>query len=173
MSSPVKSVFESGGDVATVFQVLTSPRWPQRKADELKDGSRLVERTERSDGGLLFAVSRALPDGVPGPLQRFLPADGRVLQTDEWAAERDGARTGTWKVEIPGAPARLGGTMRLEPTAQGSRYTIEGEVKVKVPVVGGKAETFIASMVHKLAEREATMLVREVTDEVQGDDLPS
>lgn len=163
MTATMRNVFESGGEVPAVFAVLTSPEWPQRKAAELHDGSQLVTRTERPDGGVLFAVSRTLPDGVPGPLQKFLPSDGRVLQTDDWSAERDGVRTGTWKVEIAGAPARMGGTMRLEPLAEGSRYTIEGQVKVSVPLIGGRAETFIASLVHRLAEREATMLINEVT----------
>jgi hypothetical protein len=45
--------------------------------------------------------------------------------------------------------------MRLEPTAGGSRYTIEGDVKVAVPLIGGKAERFIAEMVTKLAAKGA------------------
>jgi hypothetical protein len=48
--------------------------------------------------------------------------------------------------------------MRLEPTPTGSRYVIDGEVKVKVPVIGGKAEGFIAGMVERLAAKEADVL---------------
>jgi hypothetical protein len=35
-------------------------------------------------------------------------------------------------------------------------------VTVKVPLVGGKAETFIAGMVEKLAAKEAELLVAQV-----------
>ena len=158
MSTPVQSTFQSPGSVEAVFGTLTAASWAQRKADALRDGSRVVQREDRPDGGLLFVVSRELPSGVPGFLERFLPADGRVVQTDDWAPARGGERHGSWRVEIPGAPARLGGTMRLEPLPVGSRYTIEGEVSVKVPLVGGKAERFIAEMVHKLAAKEADLL---------------
>jgi hypothetical protein len=160
MSAPVKSVFESSGDVDSVFGVLSSQQWVATRAAHFGDGARLQSHEPRPDGGLRLVVSRQLPDGVPGFLQRFLPADGRVVETFDWApAAGDGTRRGTWKADIPGAPAQLGGTMRLEPTAGGSRYTIEGEVKVSVPLIGGRAERFIAEMVGKLAAKEHELLV--------------
>lgn len=162
MTTEVRNVLDGPGSVAQVWSVLTSPQWPQRRARELGDDSRLIERVERPDGSLLLAVSRALPEGTPGPLQRFLPADGRVLQIETWEPEQGGVRTGSWRVEIDGAPARMGGTMRLEPLPTGSRYTIEGTVKVAVPIIGRKAESFIAAMVHLLAERESRILLKEV-----------
>jgi hypothetical protein len=158
MSTPVQSTFESRGDVETVFATLTDESWPQHKAERLGDGSRVERREATPDGGLLLVVSRELPSGVPSFLERFLPADGRVLQTDDWGPDQGGERGGVWKVEIPGAPARLGGTLHLEAVPQGSRYTIQGEVTVKVPLIGGKAEKFIAEMVHKLAAKEADLL---------------
>ena len=159
MSSTAHSEQTSSGDVGTVFRTLTAESWPQRKAEQLKDGSRLVRREEKADGGLTLVVSRELPAGVPGFLERFLPQDGRVVQTDDWGPdEGDGTRSGRWHVEIPGAPAKLGGTMRLEPTPTGSRYVIDGEVQVKVPLIGGKAEKFIAGMVEKLAGKEGDLL---------------
>lgn len=164
MSTPVTAGFVSTGDVETVFGILTSPRWPQLKADRLGDGSQVVRREEQPDGRVVLAVSRELPRGVPGFLERFLPRDGRVLQTDTWAAPQDGSRRGTWTVEIPGAPAAMGGTMRLEPSPEGSRYTLDGEVKVSVPLVGGKAERFIAEMVAKLAAKEEGLLTAALAD---------
>ena len=160
MSKPVRSVFESSASVDDVFATLSSQEWVATKAERFGDGSLVTQHEQRPDGGVLLSVSRELPGGVPGFLERFLPKDGRVVETFEWApAAGDGTRRGTWKADIPGAPARLGGTMRLEPTATGSRYTIEGDVKVSVPLVGGKAEGFIAGMVEKLAAKEHELLV--------------
>ena len=154
----VTTVHELPGDTEAVFGTLTSAEWPERKAQRLKDGTQLVRREEQPGGGVLFEVTRELPAGVPGFLERFLPRDGRVRQTDVWGPSRDGERHGTWTVDLPGAPARLGGTMRLEPLGSGSRYTIEGDVKVSVPVIGGRAEGFIGDMVVKLAGKEAELL---------------
>jgi hypothetical protein len=160
MSTSVQSVFESAHGVSQVFATLSSPEWVATRAQRFGDDARVEQHEERPDGGVLLAVSRQLPDGVPGFLQRFLPSDRRVVETFQWAPDAgDGTRRGTWKADIPGAPAKLGGTMRLEPTAAGSRYTIEGDVKVSVPLIGGKAEGFIAEMVRKLAAKEHELLV--------------
>ena len=158
MSKPVHSEQTSTGDVQTVFRVLTDESWAQRKDDALHDGSRVVRREETADGGVTLVVSRELPDGVPGFLDRFLPKDGRVTQTDVWEPASGDHRSGTWSVEIPGAPTRLGGSMRLEPTPTGSRYVIEGTVEVKVPLIGGKAESFIAGSVERLMAKEGELL---------------
>lgn len=162
MSAPVRSTFTSSGSVEQVLAVLTSPDWSAVKAERFGDGAELRAREVRPDGGVRVVNSRQLPDGAPGFLQRFLPADGRVLETFDWGPPEDGARYGTWQVEIPGAPATLGGTTSLVPTASGSVYTIEGEVTVKVPLIGGKAESFIAGMVEKLAAKEAELVVAQV-----------
>jgi hypothetical protein len=158
VSKRVHSDQENGGDVETAFRVLSDESWAERKDRALRDGSRVVRREQTPDGGVTLVVSRELPAGVPGFLERFLPKDGRVTQTDVWGPADGDVRRGTWKVEIPGAPARLGGTMRLEPTASGSRFVVDGEVEVKVPLIGGRAEGFIAGMVEKLAAKEADIL---------------
>ena len=159
MSKQVHSAHDMPADVETVFAVLSTERWPQAKDAALKDGSRVVRHEPTPDGGVVLVVSRELPAGVPGFLQRFVPQDGRVTQTDTWGpAGADGARRGTWQVDTPGAPVAMGGTMAVEPTASGSRYVVDGEVKVKVPVVGGKAEGFVAGMFDKLSAKEADVL---------------
>ncbi len=154
----VRSEQQSPADVDTVFRTLTDQTWADIKAARFHDGSRTVRREEKPDGGVTVVVSRELPAGVPGFLQRFLPKDGRVTETFDWGPEQGGTRRGTWHVDIAGAPARLGGTMLLEPTASGSRYVVEGTVDVKVPLVGGKAESFIAEMTERLAAKEADLL---------------
>lgn len=159
MSRPVFSTFSSGADVEQLFGVLTSPEWVDTKRQRFADESTLTEHEPRPDGGVRLTVSRKLPDGVPGFLEKFLPQDGRILESFEWGpAGPDGSRHGQWSADIAGAPARLGGTMRIDPTDVGSAYTIEGEVKVKVPLIGGKAESFIAEKVTELATKEADLL---------------
>ena len=158
MSASIRSTVETASSVEQVVTVLTAESWAVRKDQALHDGSRVVSRTERPDGGVELVLSRELPKGGPGFLDRFLPKDGRVVQTDDWGRAVEGVRRGVWKVEIPGTPARLVGTLLLEPTATGSRYTIAGEARVPVPLIGGKGETFIAEMVMKLSAREAELL---------------
>jgi hypothetical protein len=160
VTAPVRTHFQTRASGQELFAVLTSDAFVQRRAERFGDGTRVVRREQRPDGGLLLAVARELPDGAPGFLAKLLPKDGRVVQTDDWGpADGDGVRTGTWQVELPGAPARLGGTLRVEPVGQVTRYLREGEVRVSVPLVGGRAERFVADMVGKLGQKESDLLL--------------
>lgn len=159
MSTPLNFRYHCPADVGTSFAAISGEGWAHRKAEVLKDGSQVVRREERPDGGVLLVVSRELPDGVPGFLERFLPRDGRAVQSDDWGPERaDGSRHGEWSADIPGAPAQVSGTMRFEPTDGGCSYQIDGTVAVKVPLIGGKAEKFIRDMIGKLTAKEAEVL---------------
>ncbi|HVE73648.1 MAG TPA: DUF2505 domain-containing protein [Mycobacteriales bacterium] len=159
MSTPLQRRHALGAEVEVAFATLAGESWVAHRAGELGDGSVVLRREERADGSVVVAVSRELPSGVPGFLQRFLPADGRVQQTETWAPSGDdGVRRGTWQVEVAGAPAEMGGTMRLEPDGSGCAYVIEGTVTVRLPLVGGKAESFLVDMVQQLSDKEATIL---------------
>jgi hypothetical protein len=149
--------------VQQVFELRTSERWVALKAEKLRDGSALVRRVERPDGGVDFSVSRELPSGVPGFLERFLPKDGKAVQNESWGPPGpDGICRGTWSVDIPGAPAKLGGSSTLEPSGTGSVQVILGTAKVSVPIIGGKAESFIVDMTHKLMTKEAELMVESL-----------
>ena len=157
MSKQFSVSYDIPADVETAYAAISSEAWAAAKAERLKDGSEVVSREESGDA-VTMVVSRKLPDGVPGFLQKFLPADGRVTQTDTWAAASGGARTGTWKADTPGSPVKVGGTMRLEPKGDGCRYVIEGDIKASIPLIGGKAEDFAVGMTKKLTEAEAGVL---------------
>jgi hypothetical protein len=160
VTAPVRSETRTPATVVEVFSVLTSEAWVERKAARFRDGSTVVRREVLPDGGVVLAVARELPDGAPGFLAKLLPKDGRVVQTEDWGPpDADGARSGTWRVELPGAPARLGGTLCVEPVGRGTRYLREGEAKVSVPLVGGRAEQFVAEMVMKLGQKESDLLL--------------
>ena len=158
MSTPVTASNELPQDVEQALATLASPQWAATRDRVLHDGSTVVRLEQQPGGGVLVAVSRELPSGGPGVLERFLPKDGKVVQTDEWEPAVDGVRRGRWRVEIPGVPATLGGTMRLEPLGTGCRYAIAGEVSVRVPLIGGKAERLVADLVARLADKEAELL---------------
>lgn len=160
MSKELVSRTQIPAGVQEVFDLRTSERWVDLKRDKLNDGSKLVSRTVRPDGGVDFSVSRELPRGVPGFLEKFLPKEGRAVQNESWGPpDANGRCSGSWSVDIPGAPATLGGTSTLEPSGDGSVQVIKGTAKVSVPLIGGKAESFIVEMTQKLMAKEAELMV--------------
>ena len=158
MGKKLELAFDLPAPVEAVYGVLSSEDWAAARDERFSDGSRTESRTESDGGAVTLVVSRGLPEGIPGFLEKFLPKGGRVHQTEVWGRAEDGARRGTWSGEIPGAPATVGGTMAVEPTATGSRYVVRGDIKVHIPIVGGKAESFVAEMIGKLMAKEAELL---------------
>lgn len=158
MATDLRASYALPCDVATAYAALTSETWPQAKDSALSDGSRLESRETTADGGVVLRSTRGLPSGIPGFLEKLVPAGGRAGQVDTWGpVGPDGAR-GTWKAEVPGAPAEIGGAMQLVPTATGCDYVITGTAKVKIPLVGGKAEKFIAETTQRTTAAEAEVL---------------
>lgn len=144
--------------VEAVFAVLTGQGWPVALDARLRDGSALVEVVPLPAGGVRLVHSRRLPEGVPSFLRRFVPADGRVTQTDVWEPARGGVRHGTWEVALPGSPGEVRGTTRVEPVGSGSRWVVEGTVAIGVPLIGGRAERFLAPLVEKLVTTQGEVL---------------
>lgn len=158
MAGKIDLRYSLPADVETAFAVLSSERWPVALSEGLHDDSKLVSREAEDGGGVTLVISRKLPDGVPGFLTKFLPADGLVRQTDAWGASTDGVRSGTWVAATPGSPADVRGTMRLEPAPNGCTYVIEGTAKVSIPLIGGKAESLVLQMTEKLTAKQMEIL---------------
>lgn len=94
------------------------------------------------DGDDLLIHTRRTVDveGLPGFATKVLKPTNTMEQVDVWdAPDADGARNGSFTIDVKGAPVRVSGTMRIEPTADGgTRHTVTGRFDVKVPLVGGK-----------------------------------
>ena len=160
MAKRIDLAFDVAAPVEAVYAVISSEEWATARDTAFDDGSRTESRTVGAGDAVTLVMSRGLPPGIPGFLEKFLPKGGRAHQTEAWGPADGGARRGTWKGEIPGAPATVGGTMALEPSASGARYLVSGEIKVHIPLVGGKAESFVAEMIEKLTASEAALLTK-------------
>ena len=158
MAGKIHVRYDIPADVETAYAAISGDGWAGAKSAALKDDSKTVSRTVTDGGAVTLVVDRALPDGIPGFLTKFLPAGGRVVQTDTWGAAVDGVRKGTWRADTAGSPAKVDGTMRLEPTPSGCVYVVEGTAKVSIPLVGGKAEGVVVGLTEKLTAKEADVL---------------
>jgi hypothetical protein len=119
--------------------------------------------TETPEGGVTWSCRACCRLGSPGFIERFLPQDGRVTQTDDWGPASGGSRSGTWKVEIPGAPAKLGGTMR--PGAHAHRQPVRRRRhgRGEGPARRRQGRGLHRGMVTKLAAKEAEVLRSALT----------
>ena len=90
--------------------------------------------------GFVIRTSRTVDVDLPGFAGKVLKPTNTMVQVDTWSArDLDGARDGDFAIEVKGAPVKVSGQMRVEPTADGgTRHTVDGKLDVKVPLIGGK-----------------------------------
>ncbi len=140
------------GSVEQVHRAFGDERyWLARLADSGADETALDALTVADDGGIHVVTTQILrADRLPGLVSQFHRGDLRIHREERWAPIRaghsDGAVTGT----IPGAPVSLSGAATLAATAGGSKLSVHLTVEVRVPLVGGKIESFIGSQLSDL-----------------------
>ena len=128
------STQEFPADPHRVHAMLTDETFLAHAAAELGSSeARVAASSART------AVEAA--DETPAEIKAFVGPTLRIVQEQTWAeAGPDGRRTGTVTITVPGAPVTLVGNAVLAPTAQGSVITYEGDLTVKVPLLGGRIE---------------------------------
>ena len=104
-------------------------------------GHRDVEIAEctRTDDGLVIRSTRVVEVDLPGFAKRVMKPVNTMSQTDTWTVAADGGWTGTFEVDVQGAPVHLSGTMRLTSAGDAAcTHEVTMAMDVKVPLVGGK-----------------------------------
>jgi len=102
----------------------------------------LKEHTN-TDDGFHLVVSREVSVDLPSFAKRVLKPTNTVVSTDNWTANGDGTYGGTFSADAKGVPIEVKGTTRIEPAADGrTSYTVNTDVQVNVPLIGGKITQF-------------------------------
>lgn len=77
----------------------------------------------------------------PSPVRSFVGSTLTLLLETVWAdAQADGTRAGTVSITIEGTPASAAGVLQLSPAPQGSTLAYDGDLTVRVPLVGPAIE---------------------------------
>ena len=61
---------------------------------------------------------------------------------------------GTISIETPGKPTSIKGTLSLDESGGRTTETLQAEVKVKVPLIGGRLESLMAELVSSGMDKE-------------------
>jgi hypothetical protein len=130
---------------AEAFALITDPKFRAAVCEATMALGYDVGIDENDDGSASVRVDRTMPAQVPDFVKKLVGQTLDVRQTEDWsAADSEGRRTADIRVEVVGQPAKMTGTIVLEPTTEGCRQAINGQVKVSIPFLGGKIEPEIA-----------------------------
>jgi hypothetical protein len=100
--------------------------------------------TVDDDGAVTVKTTQDLRhDGLPRLIAKFYPGDLKVFSTETWAPIGDRRVHGEVSVAVAGAPGSGHGTALLQPQDGGSHLDFSGTVEFKVPLVGGRIESYL------------------------------
>jgi hypothetical protein len=83
--------------------------------------------------------------GLPSFATRFVGDEINIVQKETW----HGSAGGEVEVTIPGKPGQMAGTVTLRDVDGTATETVDLEVKVGIPLVGGKIEGLIGDLLLK------------------------
>lgn len=110
-------------------------------------------------------LRRSMPtDQVPGMLRGMVGQRLEVTEQTDWAQPApDGSRTAEARAQIAlGAGAHFTGTMTLTPAGAGCRYTAQGTVDVRIPLLGGKLRGRMEEAVTSALRQQARLLAERL-----------
>jgi hypothetical protein len=136
--------------LVAVGEMLMDPAF----REEVCDAQRVLRRTvtvSQEGGGMKVVVDQVQSsEGIPGFARKFVGDEINLVQSEQWSD----IETGTVEVVIPGKPGQMRGTIRLREAGGTTTETVQMEIKVSIPLVGGKIESLIGDLLRKALEAE-------------------
>ena len=119
------------------------------------------------DGSIDVVTTQVLrADRLPGIVAQFHRGDLSIQREEKWSPVRDGRADATVNGTIPGAPVtcRAPRCWPRQESGTGSRLDFKAAVEVRVPLVGGKIETFVGSLLVDLLIAEQRFTTVWITE---------
>ena len=141
-------VYDAPADV--VAAMLADPAFREEVCDYQRVLRADVE-IDRSGDKMTVIIDQAQPaHGIPSFAKKFVGDEIEIEQREDWTSS-DGADL---HVTIPGKPGRMAGSIRLEESGGSTTETVDVEIHVNLPLVGGKIEGLVADLLRKALQAE-------------------
>jgi len=141
--------------VDTAFATFVDRAYLTERLDAIGGkGAALLDHAERGE-----EVAYRLRQGVdaqklPGAVRSILGGDLVVEREERWRPD-GGDYVSRSKVSISGVPGEITARSRLVGAEQQCELIVDAEVRVNIPLVGGKLEKVVAEQVTKLLVAES------------------
>ncbi len=137
-------------DPDDVFEMLSDPAFREKVARAQDVVSVDVKVTPSSGGFSLVNDQVQNTKDLPAIAKKIAGDTTRAVTTEEWTTPT----TGSMSISTPGKPTKADGTITLTPGPTGTTEVVELEVKVKVPLIGGKLEQLMANSIDEAYDVE-------------------
>lgn len=149
MSTPLSYELTYDAPLADVAAMLADPAFRETVCDAQHALSRTVTITGTTrDGSVAIDYAQAA-SGVPGFAKKIVGDTIDIAQRERWSDNR-----ATLEITIPGKPGDMKGTVTLIEAGGVTIERVAVEIRVGVPLVGGKLERLIEEILLKALRKE-------------------
>lgn len=132
--------------VDAVVAMLTD----QAFREQVLERQRVLRGSVTIDGEQVRIEQVQHAEGIPSFARKLVGDEITILQQERWTTPT----SGDIHVSIPGKPGDMRGTAVLTETDTGTLETVDLEVTVHIPLVGGRIEGLIADMLSRAMDKE-------------------
>ncbi|MBZ5740125.1 DUF2505 domain-containing protein [Nocardioides mangrovi] len=138
---------------ADVFAMLADPAFREAAcaAQDVISAEVEVERT--GEGFTLTIDQLQRTDDLPSFARTFAGDSTRAIQREVWTDPTGG----TLEIDAPGKPSQVRGTITLVDGGGTTTEVVELDLRIKVPLIGGKLEKLLAEKITAGMEAEHTV----------------
>ncbi len=133
-----------------VFAMLSDPAFREKVCEAQHAVSHDVKVQLAGAGFTAVITTEQNTSGLPSIAKKFVGDTTTAVVTETW---KDGAG-GTVELTAPGKPTNAQGTVALSGAGTGTTEVVELDVKVKVPLIGGKLEQLMVDSIKAGYDKE-------------------
>ena len=139
-----------GATAEQVYTMLSDPDFRDAVCEFQRFPRRTVSITPNG-AGMTVKVDQYRPaHEVPSFARKLVGDEINILQEEEWTSHAEMKLL----VSVPGKPGSMAGTVTLRGHDGGVTETVAVEVKVNIPLIGGKLEGFLGDMLVRALRAE-------------------
>lgn len=150
MATRIREELAYDAPAEAVHAMLTDPAFRERVCARIRVLRATATVEERGTASVVTIDQVRPARGLPSFVAKLVGDEIRIVQQETWTS-RDHADV---HVTIPGKPGEMSGSNDLVETDGRTVETVDLEIRVSVPLVGGKMESFVADMLRKALAAE-------------------
>ena len=131
-------------------EAVTAMLDDQEFRQEVLERQRVLRGSATVDGDVVTIEQVRSADDIPSFAKKFVGDEILIVQTENWTSPS----SADVRLTIPGKPGEAVGTLELVESGGTTTESIDLDVTVKIPLVGGKIEQLVAGIVSSALDIE-------------------
>ena len=139
-------------DADTVYRILRDLDHIKAKLESLGAKNIEIRPNAHDEETHRIEVKRELPFALPPVFKSILKewkGWSKVVHTEDWHMEKNGARVCRTDVKISNMPVSMSGKMILRPEGNGTIHELQMDIQCNIPIVGPKLVKLMAEETQK------------------------